>query len=305
MIFKKLQLHDQHDINNILLPLGRNDSALGFANLFSLTEKYHTEICIENGVLFVRQLNRVANAIAYYPPLGSQDMAHDMQKIIDQGVADKMDLILVGFSADDCQRVQDAMPDTFTFTSDRDFADYLYHTIDLATYQGPALAKKRREVNKFLSLYGEGTCFETITAEHIDELRAYQYRWFETSRLHGTAEHDPELEHRKIFLDLNHFDELGLEGILVRINGIVEGYAYGCVLPGGAFDVMVLKGNLSFRFIWRTILRELAQFCQDKAEYMNLEEDLGLPGLRENKMSYQPCELMEKFQSQRFCPYSS
>ena len=100
-------------------------------------------------------------------------------------------------------------------------------------------------------------------------------------------------------LDLDHFEELELQGILLRINGKVEGYAYGCVLPGGAFDVMVLKGNLSYRYIWRTILRELAQFCLDKAELLNLEEDIGLPGLRENKMSYQPIELMEKFQSQR------
>ena len=88
---------------------------------------------------------------------------------------------------------------------------------------------------------------------------------------------------------MNHFEELDLEGILLRIGGTVEGYAYGSVLPGGAFDVMVLKGNLDFRFVWRALLRELARYCVDKATYLNLEEDLGLPGLRENKLSYQPC----------------
>ena len=77
---------------------------------------------------------------------------------------------------------------------------------------------------------------------------------------------------------MNHFEELDLEGILLRIGGTVEGYAYGSVLPGGAFDVMVLKGNLDFRFVWRALLRELARYCVDKATYLNLEEDLGLPG---------------------------
>ena len=123
----------------------------------------------------------------------------------------------------------------------------------------------------------------------MDELRAYQQVWFETSRRRGTDEHPLELEHRKILLDMNHFEELDLEGILLRIGGTVEGYAYGSVLPGGAFDVMVLKGNLDFRFVWRALLRELARYCVDKATYLNLEEDLGLPGLRENKLSYQPC----------------
>ncbi len=121
----------------------------------------------------------------------------------------------------------------------------------------------------------------------MDELRAYQQVWFETSRRRGTDEHPLELEHRKILLDMNHFEELDLEGILLRIGGTVEGYAYGSVLPGGAFDVMVLKGNLDFRFVWRALLRELARYCVDKATYLNLEEDLGLPGLRENKLSYQ------------------
>ena len=51
---------------------------------------------------------------------------------------------------------------------------------------------------------------------------------------------------------------MGLEGILLRIAGDVQGYAYGSLLPGGAFDVMVLKGNLDFRYIWRALLRELA-----------------------------------------------
>ena len=37
---RTLHLEDKAAINDILLPLGRNDSALGFANLYSLTEKY-------------------------------------------------------------------------------------------------------------------------------------------------------------------------------------------------------------------------------------------------------------------------
>ena len=117
----------------------------------------------------------------------------------------------------------------------------------IAAYEGPGLAKKRRETNKFFQLYGSEASFEPIALDHMDELRAYQQVWFETSRRRGTDEHPLELEHRKILLDMNHFEELDLEGILLRIGGTVEGYAYGSVLPGGAFDVMVLKGNLDFR----------------------------------------------------------
>ena len=254
MEFRTLHLEDKAAVNDVLLPLGRNDSALGFANLYSLTEKYGTQIALEDGVLYVR------------------------------------------LSPKEKEQLEADLPGAFEFSSDRNFADYLYLTKTIAAYEGPGLAKKRRETNKFFQLYGSEASFEPIALDHMDELRAYQQVWFETSRRRGTDEHPLELEHRKILLDMNHFEELDLEGILLRIGGTVEGYAYGSVLPGGAFDVMVLKGNLDFRFVWRALLRELARYCVDKATYLNLEEDLGLPGLRENKLSYQPCALMEKYQ---------
>ncbi len=83
---------------------------------------------------------------------------------------------------------------------------------------------------------------------------------------------------------MNHFEELDLDGILLRIGGTVEGYAYGSVLPGGAFDVMVLKGNLDFRIVCgEPFCASSRATCVDKATYLNLEEDLGLPGLREKQ----------------------
>lgn len=296
MEFRSLHLEDKAAINDILLPLGRNDSALGFANLYSLEEKYGTQICLEDGVLFVRQRDRIPGAVAYYPPLGTQDIARDVRKLMREAEAAEHELRLVGLSNDEQERLDAALPGVFAFSSDRNFADYLYLTKTIAAYEGPGLAKKRRETNKFFQLYGHDAAFEPITLDAMDELRAYQQVWFETSRRRGTDEHPLELEHRKILLDMDHFHELDLEGILLRIGDAVEGYAYGSVLPGGAFDVMVLKGNLSYRFVWRALLRELARYCTGKADYLNLEEDLGLPGLRENKMSYQPCALMEKYQ---------
>ena len=297
MEFRPLKLEDKAAVNGILLPLGRNDSALGFANLYSLTEKYGTEVCLEDGVLFVRQLDRFPGAVAYYPPLGTQDIARDVWNLMREAEAEGHELRLVGLSGDEQARLDAALPGVFAFSSDRNFADYLYLTKTFAAYEGPGLAKKRRETNKFFQLYGRVAAFEPITLDKMDELRTYQQVWFETSRRRGTDEHPLELEHRKILLDMDHFQELDLEGILLRIGDAVEGYAYGSVLPGGAFDVMVLKGNLSYRFVWRALLRELARYCTGKADYLNLEEDLGLPGLRENKMSYQPCALLEKYQA--------
>lgn len=297
MEFRSLCLEDKAAINKVLLPLGRNDSAFGFANLYSLQEKYGTQINLDGGVVRVRQARRLPNATAYYPPLGSKNLPRDVQALVHEAVAAGERPVLVGLSADEKLELEQGLPGIFEFSSDRDFADYLYRTRVIANYEGHGLAKKRRETAKFFQLYGDLASFEPIRPDRMDEVRAFQQAWFETSRRRGSDEHPLELEHRKILLDLDHFQELDLEGILLRIDSQVEGYAYGSMLPGGAFDVMVLKGTLTYRYVWRALLRELARFCEGRAEFLNLEEDLGLAGLRENKMSYQPCVLMETFQA--------
>ena len=297
MEYRTLQLADKDAVDQVLAPLGRNDSALGFANLYSLTEKYGTEVRLEGRALHVRQTRRLPGAVAYYPPLGGKDVVADAGRLLEEAARTGERPVLVGVTPSQRQRLEKALPGMFAFSTDRAFADYLYRTRDIAAYAGPALAKKRRETNKFFQLYGDEVSFEHIVPACLDELRAFQQAWHDGSRRRGTEEHPLELEHRKIALDLDHFEALGLEGILLRIAGDVQGYAYGSLLPGGAFDVMVLKGNLDFRYIWRALLRELARTVAPRAVVLNLEEDLGLPGLRENKLSYQPCALLARYQA--------
>lgn len=189
MEFRTLHLEDKAAVNDVLLPLGRNDSALGFANLYSLTEKYGTQIALEDGVLYVRQLDRIPGAVAYYPPLGTLDIADDVRTLMREAQAEGRRLHLVGLSPKEKEQLEADLPGAFEFSSDRNFADYLYLTKTIAAYEGPGLAKKRRETNKFFQLYGSEASFEPIALDHMDELRAYQQVWFETSRRRGTDEH--------------------------------------------------------------------------------------------------------------------
>ena len=142
MEFRTLHLEDKAAINDILLPLGRNDSALGFANLYSLTEKYGTQIALEDGVLYVRQLDRIPGAVAYYPPLGTLDIADDVRTLMREAQAEGRRLHLVGLSPKEKEQLEADLPGAFEFSSDRNFADYLYLTKTIAAYEGPGLAKK-------------------------------------------------------------------------------------------------------------------------------------------------------------------
>ena len=128
MEFRTLHLEDKAAVNDVLLPLGRNDSALGFANLYSLTEKYGTQIALEDGVLYVRQLDRIPGAVAYYPPLGTLDIADDVRTLVREAQDEGRTPRLVGLSLEEKDRLEADLPGAFEFSSDRNFADYLYLT---------------------------------------------------------------------------------------------------------------------------------------------------------------------------------
>ena len=86
MEYRTLQLADKDAVDQVLAPLGRNDSALGFANLYSLTEKYGTEVRLEGRALHVRQRRRLPGAVAYYPPLGGEDVVADIARLLEEAV---------------------------------------------------------------------------------------------------------------------------------------------------------------------------------------------------------------------------
>ena len=112
-------------------------------------------------MLYVRQLDRIPGVVAYYPPLGTLDIADDVRTLMREAQAEGRRLHLVGLSPEGKEQLEADLPGAFEFSSDRNFADYLYLE-DYRGLRGPGLAKKRRETNKFFQLYGSEASFEPI-----------------------------------------------------------------------------------------------------------------------------------------------
>ena len=297
MKFRKIELAVKPLIEAVLATSKRNDSTLGFANLYSLQDKYASSFCIEDDTFYLRMENRVPGVVAYFPPIGPKDSALAGVELLESAVAKGEPALLVNVSLDESKRIE-ALPNasSFNIQGNRDYAEYLYHTDDIATYSTPELGRKRRAVRKFFTQYEDRFEVAVLDDANKDAARAFQEAWYVHNGSYRKGTHSLDLEHRRIMNDFDHYDELGLEGLVVSIDGEVAGYAYGALLPGGAFDVIVLKGDLRHQSIWSVILQEVAKSVQGRATLLNLEEDLGIAGLRENKMRFHPCALLDKFE---------
>ena len=98
---------------------------------------------------------------------------------------------------------------------------------------------------------------------------------------------------------IDNFDYLGLEGGLLRVGGRVVAMTIGePINDSDSYDVHFEKADLNYEGSFTMINRSFARWIRDNhpdIRYINREEDMGLPGLRQAKESYKPDKMMVKY----------
>ena len=95
----------------------------------------------------------------------------------------------------------------------------------------------------------------------------------------------------------DHWQELGLEGLVMYVGSQVVAMTMGSFLDDETIDVHFEKADLDFSGAYAVINRAFARYIRDKhpgVKFLNREEDMGIEGLRKAKLSYHPHHLVEK-----------
>ena len=87
---------------------------------------------------------------------------------------------------------------------------------------------------------------------------------------------------------LHNFDYLNLRGGLLRLDGEVIAFTFGCKATPDMYVVQIEKADHTIQGAYQMINQQFVQRNCNDVEYVNREEDLGLEGLRKAKKSYYP-----------------
>ena len=94
---------------------------------------------------------------------------------------------------------------------------------------------------------------------------------------------------------LRSFSALGLQGVLVRIDGAPAAFSIFDRLASDTAVVMFERARRSAKGLYQVVNREAARILLAQGfALVNREEDLGDPGLRKAKLSYHPLRLEMK-----------
>ena len=178
-----------------------------------------------------------------------------------------------------------------TVTPDEDNSDYVYRTADLAELKGEKYHKKRNLVAQCLETHN---CrYEALTRKLIPDCIASLDQWCFARREDLT----PELaaEYQAIREMFTHYEQLELSGGAVLVNGCVQAYAVGEALTPTTAVCHFEKAASEVKGLGQVINQWFAANAVRQFEYVNREQDLGIPGLRHSKQSYYPHHQVHKF----------
>jgi hypothetical protein len=264
-------------------------SELTFTNLWMWQNHYHFEVARLGG--FLCFLARPPEGDPWcLPPVGDGDVRETSRKLLQH-------LRETG-SSRGLERVPERLvkeqglgPASFVAQLDRDQSDYVYLSRDLIELAGRDLHAKKNHVNRFKRTYRHE--YRRLSAELVEACLALETAWCDLRHCWET----PSLASEEVAIHeaLHHFGELSYVGGVVLVEGKVGAFALGEALNPDTFVCHVEKANPDIDGLYAAVNQ---MFCEAEAArftYVNREQDLGVPGLRKAKESYQPHHLEHKY----------
>ena len=264
-------------------------------NLFLFSDILHTEVAVQDGILFRYFQGNSDNCRGYGAPLAACDF--DSAKVLNvlRRDAERRDVPLSFCAFDERQtKIFDGLCNIRWSSRDGD-GDYIYKRESLAQLSGKKLHAKKNLVNRFWRLYPDAS-YQPITKENIADALTVAEQWFAERAEEGVDADMSELAH--IRKAAEYWEALGLFGGVLYAEGLPVAMTMASAISRQAIDVHFEKAVGAFAAEGAFAAINQAFAASDAAapySYVNREEDMGLPGLRKAKEAYRPAFKVEKY----------
>ena len=279
----RFKLEDQSLIRSYIDLFPPESCEFNFSNLFCWQEIYDYSWFLFKGRLVIYDgVNKCG-----FMPLGEAFGPDDLKDLSHR-------LICMGFEPDIsiCPREYvDAYPDIerfYTIREERDHAEYIYRVDSLTELTGTKLHKKRNLISQFKRRNPDYS-IRPLKADDFPIARDFARHIIETRE---KPSQDLEDEFKAIERAFDNFDSLGFEGIAIWVNDRLVAFCVFSRLTHDTYNIQFEKSDLAFNGAAQVINQETAKFLLNKCVYVNREQDLGIKGLRQAKLSYEPERLI-------------
>lgn len=272
-------LEDQTFIKGALEKFPSEASEANFGNTYIWRKYDHPRWTLHNGNLCLF-FEPPAEPAFYLQPLGDNKVQETVRSCLD--FAPRLARVPKSSAAVHCRGCK--------CEADRDNFDYVYLTEDLINLKGKKYDGKRNRIKKFEKSHTWR--YLKLDPERLSDCHRLLEDWIKAKASNGTMMiHEREA----ISEALVHFETLGFSGGAIEVEDRIAAFSIGEKLTPDTAVIHIEIVNPDYEGLAQLINREFVKNEWSSYKFINREQDLGLPGLRRAKLSYNPHHLVKKY----------
>lgn len=214
----------------------------------------------------------------------------------DESFAHHQPFSITNLNQRDIDFLQRTFPGEFEFSEPmKERYDYICLRENIINLPGHALRPKRQHLSQFPKFYPNHE-YRPLEPSMFPECLQLLQRWSDNAEAIGHIQgaDSKVMERESISQVFDNWERFGTMGGALYVDGKIAAFTYGVPINGNTFDLCVEKGDISYKGIYTVVRHEFMRQIPEQFTYINLEEDMGLPGLRRAKSSYHPAYQIKK-----------
>lgn len=288
--FSKLEIQHKNSVGKITDRFPPY-SDFNFTSLFSYDTDGSVAIALLNNNLVMRMPDYTSDQTVY-SLLGKNSVDESLSKLLELTSELKM------VPEDTINSIHHKH--NFKIAEDRGNFDYIYELADLAKLTGRKHKNKRHKVNHVRHTFAEKLLVDNTN--YIDhQLRQKIEEVFDKWKKHSKqTEHEIRSENIAVTRLLDNADSLNLLITLVSLETEPVAFSINEVLVDKYAICHFEKAAPIHHHIFSFVTHQAAEYLLgQECTYVNWEQDLDIPGLRQSKMFYHPSHFLKKYTVQR------
>lgn len=285
--FTEIDLSFKDIIRGYLSKYPLEASEYTFTNMFAFRDAYNFKLSLfKNNLMILKD----TGPVSLFCPVGNA------------GISDALDQGFKYLEKYPGEPHFERMPESFVrahlmdnekyiVEEERDHFDYVYDVREMIELKGRKFHDKKNKANRFRSSYQYE--YAALTPDLIGECLEFEHYWCEV-RDCGKY---PGLQKERcaILKMLRNFNSLDIKGGLIRIDGKIAALTLGEKMLTDTMVIHIEKANSDIPGLYQVINQEFLMHEAGDCRFVNREQDLGIEGLRNSKMSYNPVTFVKKY----------
>ena len=265
--------------------MGHTLSSHAFPSIWIWKECMGLELCLEAECFAVRAAKQGEHA--WFFPCGSECGKQDFLNAHEK----EPGLELLYLRREDADWLEAHFPQRWNLCRRPEADEYLYRRDRHIAMEGAPFRDLRRRLRKIRREMAPQT--RILDGSSAADARLILDAWASGHASWGGDDRQAALR------ALEQREQLGMRGIVVYLEDRPAAFMLGFPLADDTFDAAIGKCALDVQGLTYFVLRELMLSLPRRYQWFNLEEDLGLTGLREMKEHFRPDGRHEIWEARR------